>query len=93
MDHGESQSVTTKTTRMSAVAEHTVTVYRKDAYRFAEYRAQYEDYAYLACLQKDLRDLGIVGFFVRTTEEEPAEKMQIVNNPKVMSGYPLQMVQ
>jgi hypothetical protein len=77
---------------MSAVAEHTVTVYARDAYRFSEYRAQYEDYLYIQCLQADLIALGILGFFIKTAEEEPSEPMMIYNNPKVLSGYPLTMV-
>jgi hypothetical protein len=77
---------------MSAVAEHTVVVYSKDAYRFSEIRAQYEEYVYIQCLQADLIALGILGFFVKTAEEEPGDPIQIFNNPNVLSGSPLSMV-
>lgn len=77
---------------MSAVAEHTVVVYKRDAHRFSEYRAQYEEYVYVQCLQADLIALGIIGFFVKTAEEESGDPIQIFNNPNVLTGAPLGML-
>jgi hypothetical protein len=77
---------------MSEVAEHTVVVYKRDAYRFQELRIHYDDYIYIQCLQSDLISIGIIGFFVKTIEEDPQEPMRIINNPMVMTGYPLSTV-
>jgi hypothetical protein len=77
---------------MSTVAEHTVVVYNRDAYRFSELRSHYEEYVYIQCLQTDLISLGIIGFFVKTIEEDFGDPIQIYNNPNVMTGSPLGMI-